>query len=105
MVSLKQFASVSCMAFGFSLGLTYWDVSQISSTMNSEQFQEAMIVSLFSSKIRVISVLMMAFSLLLIAGKIIQLLFFGSLRGEESRVSLIFPSSPFYFFHFIYFLI
>ena len=102
MVSLKQFASVSCMAFGFSLGLTYWDVSQISSTMNSEQFQEAMIVSLFSSKIRVISVLMMAFSLLLIAGKIIQLLFFGSLRGEESRVCIIFLPSVFILFIYLF---
>ena len=88
MLSLKQFASISVCAFGVSAGMAYWEVTQAlpNATWISDEFTEEFLLHIFRSKLRTICTFMMALSVLLVVGKIIQLIFFGKLRGEESRV-------------------
>mgnify|MGYP005993334415 CR=1 FL=1 len=81
---------VSVGLFGFCLGLSYWDVVSLpeyTATMGYDKFAELMLQALFTSKLRIISVVCIAFCSLLAFGKLVQLLFFGRLRADESRVS------------------
>jgi len=88
MVNIKLFATVSIVLFGFCTIISYIDViSHPDYTINipTSRFFLLIVESLLSTKIRIISVVCMAFCSLLIFGKLVQLLFFGHLRTDESR--------------------
>lgn len=95
-MNLKLLTGASVSFFGFCLGLSYWEVSTDEEFLNSTSLETTVSIlaqTLLSSKIRILSVLNISFCFLLLLGKLVQIIFFGNLRTEESRVKKIHHSS------------
>lgn len=92
MVNLKVLTYLSFPFFGICLSMACYEVTgltEYSNTMPYNEKLDLLIQALFSSKLRITSVLSVSVCCILFFGKLLQSLFFGKLRTEESRVNRI----------------